>query len=824
VTEITLFFSYAQEDEPMLAELKKHLQPLKHQGLLTNWYDHNIAAGLEWMRERAEQLNAATLIALLISPDYLNSEYIYSTEMSKAMQRHEAGTARILPIFLHPVYWEGAPFAKLTALPSDARPLTAWDDRDKAFVNITTGISLVIKEIQAQSALSPEQPTSAPSSQPALPHLFTVPFLRDPFFTGREEILARLHSMLATDQPTALTQPPAISGLGGIGKTQTAIEYAHQHRNDYSHILWIRSATQQEIISDFLQLAATLNLPEKNAPDQNLVVNAVKRWLETTPGWLLIFDNADDLELAAQYLPAQSRSHPEHPGRILLTTRAQNPGGIAQKIDLKTLASEEGALLLLRRANLLAPSTPIEQASSSDLDTARQIASELDGLPLALNQAGAYIEEKQCGLAKYLELYRTHGVELLKRRGKQANLFGHPDPVATTWQLSFRNIEAANPASAELLRLCAFLSPDAIPEEIFSDGAYDLGPILEPIAADPLILNDAISELLKYSLVRRDPIEQTLTIHRLVQVVLVDEMDEKTKRLWAERCIKAVSNALPYLEFEAWSEYERLLPQAQTCTALIEQWDFSFEEAALLLSNVGVYLSERHGQLREVEALYRRASETYERVLGAEHPDTLTTLNNLAGLYQDQGKYEKAQELYERVREARERVLGAEHPDTLITLNNLAGLYQDQGEYEEAQELYERVREAKERVLGVEHPSTLATLNNLALLYQDQGKYEEVQELYERVREARERVLGAEHRYTAVTLYGLAVVYEKQGKYVEAEKLYLRVLAIDERVYGLYHREIITDLRGLVGLYQELGRNEEVRALVERIADVEGHL
>ncbi len=717
----------------MLGELKKHLQPLKRQGLLTNWYDHNIAAGLEWMRERAEQLNAATLIALLISPDYLNSEYIYSTEMSKAMQRHEDGTARILPIFLRPTYWEGTPFAKLTALPSDARPLTAWDDRDRAFVNITTGISLVLKEIQAQSALSPEQPASTPSSQPAPTHLFTVPFRRDPFFTGREEILARLHSLLAANQPTALTQPPAISGLGGIGKTQTAIEYAHQHRDDYSHILWIHSATQQEIISDFLQLAATLNLPEKNAPDQNLIVNAVKRWLETTPGWLLIFDNADDLELAAQYLPAQSRSHPEHPGRILLTTRAQTPGGIAQKIDLKTLASEEGALLLLRRASLLAPNAPIKQASPNDLTTARQIASELDGLPLALNQAGGYIEEKQCGLAKYLELYRTHGVELLKRRGKQANLFGHPDPVATTWRLSFQNIESANPASAELLRLCAFLSPDAIPEEIFSEGAEDLGPILEPIAADPLALNDAISELLKYSLVRRDPIEQTLTIHRLVQVVLVDEMDEKTKRLWAERCIKAVSNALPYLEFEASSEYERLLPQAQTCTALIEQWDFSFEEAALLLSNVGVYLNERHGQLREVEALYRRASETYERVLGAEHPDTLTTLNNLAGLYQDQGKYEEAQELYERVREANERVLGAEHPYTAVTLYGLAVVYEKQGRYEEAEKLYLRALAIDEKVYGLYHRGIITDLRGLVGLYQELRRDEEMRALVERI-------------------------------------------------------------------------------------------
>ncbi len=164
-------------------------------------------------------------------------------------------------------------------------------------------------------------------------------------------------------------------------------------------------------------------------------------------------------------------------------------------------------------------------------------------LPLALDQAGAYIEETSCGLQGYLQLYQAQGIRLLKERGGLVT--DHPDPVATTWSLSFKNVEQANAAAAELLRFCAFLAPDAIPEELFTESAAELGPTLEPISADPSRFNAAIRELLKYSLVQRDPESKTLSIHRLVQEVLKDQMDEETQRQWAERAVRAVSRVFP---------------------------------------------------------------------------------------------------------------------------------------------------------------------------------------------------------------------------------------------------------------------------------------
>ena len=189
--------------------------------------------------------------------------------------------------------------------------------------------------------------------------------------------------------------------------------------------------------------------------------------------------------------------------------------------------------------------TVLDKASEAERNKAEEISQEMDGLPLALDQAGAYIEETACGLADYLDLYQKRGAALRKRRG--GLIADHPESVATTWSLSIEKIELANPAAAELLRLCAFLAPDAIPEEIITESAPDLGPVLQPVAADPFELNAAIEELHKFSLVKRDPDAKTLTIHRLVQVVIKDEHGPAThNRQWAGWVVRAVNDTFPY--------------------------------------------------------------------------------------------------------------------------------------------------------------------------------------------------------------------------------------------------------------------------------------
>src|SRR5581483_7661363 len=293
---------------------------------------------------------------------------------------------------------------------------------------------------------SPVKTFSLPSL-PASSDLWSVPYSRNPFFTGREELLHTLHEQLHQQHTLALTQSWAISGLGGIGKTQIALEYAYRYRQNYRTVLWTSAATRETLLSGLVTIADLLQLPQIEERDHNRVIGAVKQWLTSHQQWLLILDNADDLTVLHDVVPMELEGH------LLLTTRAQALGALAQRLEVETIAMAEATLFLLHRAKLLAPEMFLDQASDEQLATAEALAIEMDFLPLALDQAGAYIEEMGCSLPAYLKLYRTHRKALLQRRGLLPT--SHPEPVATTWSLSFEKIEQTNPAAAELLRLCA---------------------------------------------------------------------------------------------------------------------------------------------------------------------------------------------------------------------------------------------------------------------------------------------------------------------------------------------------------------------------------
>ena len=366
------------------------------------------------------------------------------------------------------------------------------------------------------------------------------------------------------------------------------------------------------------------------------------------------------------------------------------------------------------------------------------------------------------------------------------------------------------------MRFLAFLAPDAIPEQLVINGASQLSPTLQPLADDETLLDEAIAALARYSLVRRKRDDATLTVHRLVQAVLKHHMDEPTQRQWAEYAVRAVHEAFPEVEdYRAWPRCQQFLPHAQACAALIDQWQFTFSEAAELCNQVGLYLNDR-AQYAEAETFFQRAIALGEQTLGPEHPDLATYLNNLANLYWYQGKYEEAGPLYQRVIAIGEKALGPEHPTLAIYLNNLASLYLDQGKYEEAESLFQRAIAIDEQALGPKHPGLATDLNNLAGLYRAQGKYEEAEPLYQRAIAIGEKTLGPEHPNLAIRLNNLANLYMDQGKYEEAEPLLLRAIAIGEKTLGPEHPDLATRLNNLALLYTDQGKYEEAEPLYRR--------
>jgi hypothetical protein len=347
------------------------------------------------------------------------------------------------------------------------------------------------------------------------------------------------------------------------------------------------------LLDEFSALADLLPLPDLPPQEPQHTIQAIKGWLNDHAQWLLILDNVDDPLLIQDLLP----SHPG--GHLLLTTRSPVTAAVARSILLPPMEPEEGTLFLLRRSKRLEPAACLYDASAEELKTAERISRLVDGLPLALDQAGGYIEETGCSLSTYLEHYQRSCEELLARRNRSGT--DHPHSVSATFSLCYEQVERADPAVAALLCLCAFLYPEAIPEEGIQTAAGKLGPILQPVMGDPIRFNEALAVLRRYSLVHRDPQPRTFTIHRLVQEVIKQHLDQQTQRLWAERAISITHTACT--EFATllfrfgWQRempHEHIGAALLTCAALIEIWEMTSREAAEVLYSASIYFLERH--------------------------------------------------------------------------------------------------------------------------------------------------------------------------------------------------------------------------------------
>jgi len=811
---VEVFISYSHKDKELREELHEHLSNLIRQGAISAWYDCNIAPGTEWENQTYEHLESAQVILLLISAGFMSSDFCYSREMKRAIVRHEANEARVIPILLRPVDYENAPFERLQMLPSGGKPVRLWQDQDEALKNVVQGIKKAIHDLEAnakppqakqdQIPLTPDVVDKEYEQPEPAPGISNIPFRRNRLFTGRDEALAQLHQAFTNGKQAVTTHLQVISGLGGIGKTQTALEYAYRYQTSYKYILWVKAHTHELLVSDLASLATLLDLPLKDEKDQNLTAAVVKRWLQTHDGWLLVLDNTDNLRATIDFLPTDAKGH------FLLTAREPASGSELRRIELPNLTRDQSALFLLRRALLIELDTPLTEVSELDLHKAREISEMLGDLPLALAQAGAYIEKTRCGLAGYIERYRVRRTKLLQDNSGLSD--DHPEPVATTWSLSFDKL---GPASGDLLRLCAFLHPDAIPEEIITEGAVELGPALQSIGEDIFALDDAIVELLRYSLVRRNQDEKTLTVHRLVQAVLKDAMQEDTQHKWEERAIRATNRVFPEFSFTVQERCKRYVSHVQTCAEWITQWQMIFPEAVQLLGKAGHYLYER-GQYKEAEPLLDQVLRLYERMGETQLLNVAYTLNLLAELYRHQGKYTQALPLYKRALAIREQLLDPMHSDVATSLNNLARPYHHQAEYQEAEQLYLRALKIRQQLFEAEHADLAHSLNDLARLYKDQGKYEQAKELCQRALEIRERVLGPDHPDTATSLSGLALFYQVQGKYEQAETLYQRAFNICECVLGPDHPDTAAILNNQAGLYQVQGKYEQAETLYQR--------
>ncbi len=640
--DFTVFISYAHSDNEnsdpskrWLNRLLEYLQPLVIHDRISAWSDNEIDVGQHWDKSIKSQVLNANAAILLISPAFLSSKYIRNSELPALLMNAMTRGTAVLPVILrhspfaetefkYPDPVQGPHALSLSVFQSanpPHKPLNSMEEHEQDAILLSV----------AQRVLELARTKTAPTLSAAVSTAWMVPFTPNPFFTGRSEVFDELRRELTARSKVAL------SGMGGIGKTQTALEYAHRQRGQYKLILWANADSEDSLRSDFGVLAARLNLRVADDSEEDNAVSAVKRWLESESDWLLILDNADDLAVVSDWVRS------ELPGHILLTTRLRPTGRIGS-IELGVMPSEEGALFLLKRIKLIAVGDTLGAANDADRKLATEITKEVGGLPLALDQAGAFIEEMSSSLAEYLELYRREGDKL---RAEYGGYIADHEPVTITFSLASRKLAEASVAAADMLKVCAFLASAAIPEEIFISGAAEMGESLVPLAGGGINLVKVMGEAARFSLLRRDTKSGRIEMHRLVQQVLRDGMSPEEQRLWAERAIRAVNAVFPEVEHATWPLCEKLLPHAVEASRLIEQYDFAFIEAARLLNEAGHYCFER-GQYAEAVALFQRVLTIRERVLGSESLDVAMSLSNLAAVYDHQGRHAEVETLFKR--------------------------------------------------------------------------------------------------------------------------------------------------------------------------------
>ena len=506
---INLFISYSHKDEDLRNKLETHLKLLQRQNIINTWHDRKIDAGNEWKKEIDDNLETADIILLLISPDFIQSDYCFDIEVKRAMQRHQDGSATVIPISLRSYDTTDADFMSLQGLPKDFKPVVKWEHEDDAFTDISKGIRKSAKKIRNLQTIAPSTKSNLPKRKTSI---FNVPIAQNPFFTGRDKTIDGLHKELHNKHELAIKpsqKAQALSGLGGVGKTQMVVEYAHRYRYEYSAVLWVLSDGIDLLHHSFAQLAILLGYKLEKQDEQIL---SVQSWLSEQQDWLLIFDNAETLEIltaAQDLLPTNINGH------VLFTTRAQATGGLSS-ISIDCFDNDTGAVFLLRRCKLVDIQITIldeirAKVSNEDWHSAKNLVHELGGLALAIDQAGAYIEQTDCGIKGYLQRYLNDAAAMLKKRGFVQST-DHPEAAYKTFMLAMESAKSRSELAYELLLDSALLHPDGISEKLYAD-------------CDPLELDEALEALKDYSLIHRVVEKQLYTIHRVIQVIIRDVCD-----------------------------------------------------------------------------------------------------------------------------------------------------------------------------------------------------------------------------------------------------------------------------------------------------------
>jgi tetratricopeptide (TPR) repeat protein len=681
-----------------------------------------------------------------------------------------------------------------------------------------------------------------PSQKPATAVKY-IPYTGVRNFVGRSEELVKIHEKLYQQKTVAIS---AVSGMGGIGKTELAVKYAREHEDFYpGGICWfsVRDRNLAAEIIQFTQLYLNLEVPQKDARENPLDIHQQVAWC--WQNWqppeglvLVVLDDVTDLKDIKEFLPKTNNRF-----RILITTRQRRLDINYAEISLDVLSPEE-ALSLLR--GILGEN---DRRVDREIETANSLCKWLGYLPLGLELVGRYlVEDPDLSIAEMLQALRE---ERLKNEAVNPS-FEELENTEITAKLGVRDAfnltwEKLDPKTKRVGELLSLFSPDEIAWEYVES-------VSKSLSWQKKEVNEAKKQLYKRHLIERlEEGEANYKIHPLIREFLRDKLGEleevnEFKQAFTGTFIEIaqIISDSPSLEFinSVKIAIPHLIEIAENLTNAVsdenllwaftglaryynEQGLYTFAEPwykrcvsavksrlgenhphfATSLNNLAV-LYDSQGRYKAAEPLYIQALELRKQLLRENNPDVATSLNNLAELYRSQERYEAAKPLYIQALELRKQLLGENHPDVATSLNNLACLYCSQGRYEVAEPLYIQALELRKQLLGENHPSYATSLNNLAFLYNSQGRYEAAEPLYIQALELTKQLLGENHPSYATSLNNLAFLYYSQGRYKAAEPLYIQALELRKQLLGENHPYVAQSLNNLAALYRSQGRYE----------------
>jgi transcriptional regulator with XRE-family HTH domain len=621
---------------------------------------------------------------------------------------------------------------------------------------------------------------SAAGLAEAMPRLWNIP-ARNVAFTGREGLLTAVRDRLQGGH-AAVVQ--ALYGMGGVGKTQLAAEYAHRFAGSYDLAWWINAEQSGLIWDQVASLGEGLGcIPPGSGSEAGRA--AVLAELRQRSRWLLIFDNAAAAADVTPWLPGSG-------GHVLITSRQRGWEEVATPVEVDVLVRAESIAMLRHR---------IPEVTETDAD---QLAGALGDLPLAIAQAAGFIAGTGTPASHYLDLLRTRAGQLMDRAVPGS--YSHSLAAATA--LTAARLGAHDPGAAELASLCAFLAPEPIPADLFTNAAGLLPGALAGQAADPLTWRQTLADVAGQSLARLD--HRGLQMHRLTQAILRDQLTPARAAAIREcaEAILAANDPGDPPNPDTWDRWAQLTPHVLAADLA------ATENPALreLVRRVCWYLIER-GDARTPRDLIGSLHQQWRSRLGEDHEHTLMAAHYLAWALLELGRYAESRDLNQDTLARRQRVLGDDHPDTLNSAHNLALDLRMLGDVQSARDLDQDNLERHRRVQGQDHPSALRSASNLAADLRLLGELQAARDLDQDTLDRRRRVQGPDHPDTLYSAYNLAADLRELGEVQAARDLDQDTLGRRRRVLGPDHPDALHSAYNLAADLRELGEVQAARDL-----------